>query len=262
MSTVFLVEKIGSDIFGEKVKYLAVKKFNSDLNITEIRRELSIWLSMDSKFILPLYSIGDVNDCLAAISPWRKNGTLSLDHALRHTEKFLTALLFDIVNGLDYAWKNKNVVHLDIKPNNIFLSDDLSRYELADWGVSKISSNTRLSCLYKDGSAGGTIFYMAPERFIEGNQPSIQNDMFSIGIMILYLIEGQVFYNSYRDYIVHINSYEFKLFCKKLLQSYSSNFKTTILKLLDPNPKKRFNDYDSIRKQLKGESDSWIRKIF
>ena len=54
---------------------------------------------------------------------------------------------------------DNNVLHFDLKPENVLLNYDLTP-KLADFGVSK----TRSQMVLDNGKAGGTLNYVAPER--------------------------------------------------------------------------------------------------
>ena len=83
------------------------------------------------------------------------------------------------------------IVHGDLKPNNILLSDKLS-VRIADFGQSErreqLAATTRgLTTMMKTGRRGGTAIYNAPERFedVDGNivKASRKTDMYSFSIL-------------------------------------------------------------------------------
>src|SRR5690349_12259819 len=75
--------------------------------------------------------------------------------------------------------ESRNIMHSDIKPNNILLvnSGDVTKIKLVDFGfATKTSSNNRqLKC--------GTPGYMAPE-LIKGERYDCSIDMYSSGILL------------------------------------------------------------------------------
>jgi serine/threonine protein kinase len=76
--------------------------------------------------------------------------------------------------------KRFNIIHRDIKPQNIFLSD-LGDYKLGDFGVAKTVEKTR------GGTKIGTYKYMAPE--VYNNQPYGQGaDVYSLGLVMYWLL--------------------------------------------------------------------------
>ena len=103
----------------------------------------------------------------------------SLDKLIKTASQRLTVeRVVDIISqtcrGL-HAAHEKGLVHRDVKPNNIMVSDDDS-VEIIDFGVAHVAdahSRTGLK---------GTLFYMAPEQ-LELKPPSALSDIFSLGVV-------------------------------------------------------------------------------
>jgi tRNA A-37 threonylcarbamoyl transferase component Bud32 len=94
--------------------------------------------------------------------------------------KQVLELLYPIVNGLEYA-HNKGLVHLDIKPANIFLPSN-DRLKILDFGLACPPGTDTLCSL-------GTPHYVSPEQ-IEGEMVNGRADIYSLGIMTFELITG------------------------------------------------------------------------
>jgi uncharacterized protein YjdB/serine/threonine protein kinase len=85
----------------------------------------------------------------------------------------------DISNMLAYCEK-KNILHRDIKPQNIFMSDG-GAYKLGDFGIAKTAERTT------SGTKIGTFNYMAPE--VYNNQPyGNKADIYSLGMTLYWLL--------------------------------------------------------------------------
>ncbi len=87
-----------------------------------------------------------------------------------------------ICRGLRYA-HGKNIVHRDIKPQNILL-DNEGVARLSDFGIAKIFSQVNITMT---GVAVGTPEYMSPEQ-AEGKSPDQQTDIYSLGIVMYEMI--------------------------------------------------------------------------
>ncbi len=95
------------------------------------------------------------------------------------TEEITIKLAKDICNALVMCNKN-DVLHRDIKPQNIFASDS-GNYKLGDFGISKIAQKTSY------GTHVGTPKYMAPE--VYNNQPyGIGADIYSLGLVLYWML--------------------------------------------------------------------------
>ncbi len=85
----------------------------------------------------------------------------------------------DICNALILC-KERNIVHRDIKPQNIFVSQD-GNYKLGDFGIAKTAEHTT------GGTKIGTYKYMAPE--VYNNHPyGSAADIYSLGMVMYWML--------------------------------------------------------------------------
>ena len=94
-------------------------------------------------------------------------------------------IIFQCANALQFAHKN-GVVHRDIKPNNIIISDN-DEAKISDFGIAKIKG---VSSPLWSGSLPSTVYYTAPERF-RNEKLTPQSDLFSLGILMYELLIGK-----------------------------------------------------------------------
>lgn len=96
------------------------------------------------------------------------------------TEEQIIHMGMDICNAL-IACQNKNIIHRDIKPQNVFVSES-GRFKLGDFGIARTIERTT------HATAGiGTYSYMAPE--VEKNEPYGKTaDIYSLGLMMYWLL--------------------------------------------------------------------------
>lgn len=112
------------------------------------------------------------------VLPYCENGSVS-SMTGRCDENDVVKLIHDVAAGLGYLHKH-NVIHQDIKPDNIMLDDDLN-YMVTDFGIS----TGRL-----DGSDtfGGTRAYMSPERFT--GVSDAKGDVWALGATAYEMLTG------------------------------------------------------------------------
>lgn len=106
------------------------------------------------------------------------------------TEAQMWKLIADVASGLAYL-HSRDVVHQDIKPDNILI-DGTGNYVITDFGISTRARSTLRKSVIGGNVSGGTMAYMAPERFSKQPAPTKASDIWSLGAMLFELLTGNV----------------------------------------------------------------------
>ena len=107
------------------------------------------------------------------------------------SEDEIWKIIQEVGAGLAYL-HSKGVIHQDIKPDNILISDD-GHYLITDFGISTKARNTlRKSTIDAKSSSSGTLEYMGPERFGKSPHPIQASDIWSLGALVFELMTGEV----------------------------------------------------------------------
>ena len=189
MATVYLAEDL------KHHRKVAVKVLRPELaqalGSERFHQEIEIAAQLTHPHILPLHDSGDADGYLYFVMPYiegeslrdklAKKGELPIAEAVR--------VLRDVVEALSHAHKH-NVVHRDIKPDNVMLSE---RHALVtDFGVAKaVSEATGRHKLTTEGVALGTPAYMAPEQASADPHIDHRADIYAIGIIAYELLTGR-----------------------------------------------------------------------
>uniref|UniRef100_A0ACD5YAI0 Uncharacterized protein n=1 Tax=Avena sativa TaxID=4498 RepID=A0ACD5YAI0_AVESA len=91
-----------------------------------------------------------------------------------------------ICTGLHYLHMEKCVLHMDLKPANILLDNDMLP-KITDFGLSRPAGNSQTTSANNFSSPG----YCAPENIFGCGRMSVQSDMYSLGVIIIELVTGQ-----------------------------------------------------------------------
>ena len=107
---------------------------------------------------------------------------LSWDEALKITEQ--------IGGALDFAHK-KGLVHRDVKPQNILISNDEEGAVLTDFGLVRAMATSGMTTT---GSFLGTPAYMAPEIW-EGKDATAATDQYALACVLVEMLTGKVLFD-------------------------------------------------------------------
>ena len=102
----------------------------------------------------------------------------------RFTVAQIKHVIYHAGMGLDFAHAS-GVVHRDVKPDNIMLSN-AGLVKVMDFGIARIVE----SSLTKTGSVIGTPAYMSPEQ-VHGHKVDGRTDIFSLGVILYELLTGK-----------------------------------------------------------------------
>ena len=97
-------------------------------------------------------------------------------------------IMKQLCSGIMEAHKNK-IIHRDIKPQNVLIKND-GTAKIADFGIAVLNNSFDLTS--KD-TVLGSVHYLAPE-LSKGENPTMQSDIYSLGIVFFELLTGQVPY--------------------------------------------------------------------
>jgi serine/threonine protein kinase len=111
----------------------------------------------------------------------------NLSQALTRSGRFTPDTAIDVIGQVLDALAcahGAGIVHRDVKPANILLSD--GRVKMTDFGISRSAD----SALTQSGSVIGSPSYMSPEQ-CRGDAVDVRSDLFSTGVVLYELLSGE-----------------------------------------------------------------------
>jgi len=188
MATVYLARDMKHE------RPVALKVLRAELAVSlgpeRFRREIALAARLQHPHICSVYDSGDCDGLLWFTMPFvhgetlrerlRRETCLPLDEALRIARESAQALA--------YAHRH-NVVHRDVKPENILLAEDGSTL-VADFGVARALEAPLAPNLTETGYAVGTPAYMAPEQAFGAGTIDGRADQYSLAVVCYEMLTG------------------------------------------------------------------------
>ena len=157
-------------------------------------------------------------------------------------------LATQIAEGLEAAHR-ANVVHRDVKPQNIMVLEAGDDIKLMDFGIARLrDSGTSMT---RAGTMMGTPDYMSPEQ-IEGHDITEKTDMYSFGIVLYEMLTGTApFRASTQAAVLTKQLQEQPVPPSRLRPEIPRELEAIVLKALEKDPAKRERDMAAIVRGLR-----------
>ena len=192
-----IIKEIGSGSFGSvykiqdkndnKVyalkKIVLNKKDKEDLD--SIKNEAYLLKAIDDENVIKYIDSFFYDDSFYIITEFCSNLDLKsfINEHKKENKLINEQTIWEIIRNLCGGIKaihNNNMIHRDLKPGNIFISDNY-KIKIGDFGISKILNETNYAQTF-----AGTLLYMAPE-MINGDKYTNKVDIWALGCIIYEL---------------------------------------------------------------------------
>jgi len=207
--------------------------------------------SLDHPNICTIYDIDETDDGQTYISMAHYEGKTLQEKIKRGPLPIELAIDFtlQIVEGL-HATHSKGIIHRDIKPVNIFITNQ-NRIKLLDFGLAKLNE----ASFADPGVALGTYAYMSPEQ-IQGKVVDQRTDLWSLGVVFYEMLTGkQLFHRPYMESIIYLVINEEPAPLQSLRPEIPRSVDEIVSILLQKDPRKRFQDTTTLIQELKRVSN-------
>jgi serine/threonine-protein kinase len=210
--------------------------------------------------IIPIYEVGETDDFLFFTMQLVQGNPLT--YYIQRAQKNIVpskrllplatiiSLMIKVLDALAYAHDNE-IVHRDIKPDNVMIESHSKRPLITDFGVARVARTTSKT----DRLLLGTPIYIAPEQIKSGSVDG-RADMYSAAVMMLEMLMARV---PYPPYTSAMDLLKMKLSLKdRLFQKRPSEVHPTANRALDEivfkalafDPDQRYDSCHTFAKEL------------
>ena len=154
--------------------------------------------------------------------------------------------------ALEFGWRKAQLIHRDIKPDNIFLSRD-GEVKLGDLGLAK--SSDQQHGLTITGASMGTPLYISPEQAEGRRFMDLRTDIYSLGATLFHLLAGTPPYlgeSAVSVLLKHVSSPVPNL--EKVDATLPRELALVISKMMQKDPENRYASY--------AELDADLRRVY
>jgi len=159
-------------------------------------------------------------------------------------EDLALRIIIKIANALHILYSKFQILHRDIQPCNIQLESGTLEPKIVDLGIVKSLNSAQLTMM---NQVKGTFFYLAPELIYQDADYSIQSDMYGLGLTLFYLLQRTDLFEE-PEHVLHF--VQTGNVPDKFKQIQNRNLAKVLFKMIDRDPKKRFQSYPELLQAL------------
>jgi eukaryotic-like serine/threonine-protein kinase len=180
------------------LKFLPDRLRDDAVALERLQREARAASALNHPSICTIYDVGeDQGHYYIVMERLEGQPLMEWIASDRLTVDFAVDLAIEIADALDTAHA-RNIIHRDIKPGNIFVTER-RQAKVLDFGLAKVSGKrsvltlaaTAEQLITSPGSAVGTVAYMSPEQ-ARGEEVDGRTDLFSLGAVLYEMVTGKL----------------------------------------------------------------------
>jgi len=232
------------------IKILLKKRNTFDEDLKRFQREAKFAMELNHPNIVKTHSVGVVKGNYYIITDYIKGETLQ-ERMMRTSITTWEAcrIIHEVAAGLEYA-HNKGILHRDLKPGNIMITEN-GGVKILDFGLAKhIDSTTRLTAT---GTVMGTPAYMSPEQAAGENRLlSGRSDIYSLGVILYEMLTGETPFRAESSVQLLKKVIEgVPRPIRKVKKDIPEALETIIEKCIEKNPKHRYETVTEFKSDVK-----------
>ncbi len=260
----------GSDSDDVAVKRILQHIIENENFVSMFIDEAAIMASLRHPNIVEIFEFGDIDGSLYITMEFIPGDDL---HHLtevpggRRVKMPLEAALYtimEVLKGLDFAHNARDsqgnelrIIHRDVSPNNILVTDD-GNVKLADFGIAKSTLRKSFTLI---STGKGKIGYMSPEQ-VSNDSLDRRSDIFSTGVVLFETITGRALFQGQSDLDILLQIRDARV--EESLASATEippEFKAILLRALAREPADRFQSAAAFYRAIGDYVRAWDLRV-
>jgi len=216
--------------------------------VERFQREARTSARLEHPNIIPIYRVGKSGRVIYFVMKFLRGKPLSNILGARGSlpPAEIRRILADVARALAYAHK-KEIVHRDIKPDNIMF-DEHGHAVVTDFGIAKAASGGKLT---GTGMSIGTPHYMSPEQ-AKAQPLDGRSDIYSLGVVAYQCLTGSVPYDGEDSFSIGYKHIMEEIPTPPLENPEKRQLFEVVKKMMAKTPAQRFQNADELVSVLEG----------
>lgn len=232
-------------------RYVAIKvlkrEFREDETfVKKFRTEAQSAAGLSHPNIVNVYDVGEDRGLYYIVMELVEGITLKdyIQKKGRLTAKEVTSIAVQVCSAIEMAHSH-NIVHRDIKPQNIIISKD-GKVKVTDFGIAKATSSNTIST-----NVMGSVHYTSPEQ-ARGGFSDAKSDIYSLGITMYEMITGELPFDGDSTVSIALKHLQEDIVePSEIVPEMPYSLEQIILKCTQKSPDRRYADVALLAKDLR-----------
>ena len=242
------VYKARDHILGRFVAIKVLKQeFSEDVNfVVKFRTEAQSAAGLEHPNIVNIYDVGSESGMHYIVMEYVEGVTLKtyIEKKGQLTYKEAVSIAIQVGRGIEAAHA-KNIIHRDIKPQNILISTE-GKAKVTDFGIARAVSNNTISA-----DVMGSVHYASPEQARNGFVDN-KSDIYSLGIVMYEMVTGRVPFDGETTVAVAIQHLQEEMTAPSVYApQLPVSLEKIILKCTQKSPDRRYANVSELLADLK-----------
>ncbi len=254
-----ILDKIGtggmSDVYKAKChklnRFVAVKVLKQEFGenesfVSKFRIEAQAAAGLMHPNIVNVYDVGEENGIHYIVMELVEGITLKkyIEKKSKLSFREAVSIAIQISMGIEAA-HNNNIIHRDIKPQNIIISRE-GKVKVTDFGIAKAATSNTIT-----SNVMGSVHYTSPEQ-ARGGYSDEKSDIYSLGITMFEMLTGRVPFNGETTVAIAIKHIQEEMLpLREFDPEIPGSVESIVLKCCQKSPDRRYQNMQELIADLK-----------